>query len=274
LSDPAAVAVAAARELGFRVDDPLVIGEVTNVLDHLRPSPVVARVSSTLVRGAAALESELAFAAAAAGRGAPVVPPADERVHERDGLQITFWRHVEHRRAEPSDAHAVGRSLRELHDAVRDLELRLARFDRLDEVEVVASELEHPDAELMRNAIRAARERLARLSFDERPLHGDAHMRNALITEQGPLWADLENVCRGPVEYDLACLAWRTKVHGWAGGPEALAAYGPHDDRLVEELMPVLAAFLVPWNTKVLQRLGDLDEPMLRERIDYLRTFA
>jgi Ser/Thr protein kinase RdoA (MazF antagonist) len=187
---------------------------------------------------------------------------------------VTLWRYVEHRQAEAADAPAIGRALRALHQAVRGLELPLVRFDRLDEVEAVAAGLGHPDAGLMLDAIAVARERLAHLSFDEQPVHGDAHLRNVFVTEDGPLWADLENVSCGPVEYDLACLAWRAKVHGSNGGLEAVAAYGPHDSALVEELMPVLAAFLVPWNVKMFERSGSLDDPYLRERIDYLRTFV
>ena len=157
-----------------------------------------------------------------------------------------------------------------LHEAVREADLDLVRFDRLDEVEGVAASLDHPDRQLMLEAIAAARERVAKLDLVEQPIHGDAHQRNCLLTAAGPLWADLENVCRGPVEYDLACMAWRTKVHGWDGGPDALAAYGPHDADLVEELMPILAAFLVPWNTKMIAA----DNPFLRQRIDYLKTFV
>jgi Phosphotransferase enzyme family len=267
---PLEAALAAAAEVGLPVDDPAVFEGAANAFVHLRPAPVLARVTLTLVRGVAALESELAFAQAAAGC---VAPPADGRVHEHGGLHVTFWRYVEHRRTEPEDAPAVGRALRRLHDAVRDTGLSLVRFDRLDEAEGVASALEHPDRGLMLEAIAAARERLSALTFDEQPLHGDAHMRNAFITDEGPLWADLENVCSGPVEYDLACMLWRERVHGWNGGGDALAAYGPHDAALVEELMPVLAAFLVPWNVRIVQRLGG-NEPFLRERIDYLKTFV
>lgn len=260
MTDPVAAALAAARELGLPVDDPAPIEGAANVFVHLRPAPVLARVTVTLDRGPEALAAELAFARAAAERGAPVVPPADDRVHGK----VTFWQYVEHRRAEPRDAAAIGSSLRVLHDAVADLELPLARFDRLDEAENVAS------SPLMLDAIAFARERLAHLDFTERPIHGDAHVRNALITDGGPIWADLENVCRGPVEYDLACLEWRKRVHGWDGGDGALEAYGDYDAELMEALMPVLAAFLVPWNAK----MAGADDPFVRERIDYLRTFV
>jgi hypothetical protein len=263
VTDPVAVAVAAARELGLPVDDPLLISGAANAFVHLRPAPVLARVTMTVKRGVEALETEIAFARAA---GACVAQPYSDRVFEG----VTFWQAIDHCPNAPEDAPAIGRSLRKLHDAVRDADLELVRFDRLDEVQVVAAGLDHPDKQLMLEAIDAARERLARLDFAEQPIHGDAHQRNALMTPNGPLWADLENVCRGPVEYDLACMAWRTRVHGWEGGPDALAAYGPHDAELVEELMPVLAAFLVPWNVQMIEGTN----PFLQQRIDYLKTFV
>ncbi len=260
MTDHVAAALAAARDVGLPVDDPVVIDGAANLFVHLRPAPVLARVTVTLDRGPAALEAELAFARAAAERGAPVVPPADDRVHGN----VTFWQYVEHRRPEPGDAEAIGRALRKLHDAMRDADLELVRFDRLDEAETVAS------SQLMLDAIAFARERLASLVLTEQPIHGDAHMRNVLMTADGPLWADLENVCRGPVEYDLACAQWRTKVHGRDGGASVLDGYGHHDAALVEQLMPILAAFLVPWNVK----MAGPDDPFVRQRIDYLKTFV
>ena len=225
MTDPLAAALAAAREAGLPVDDPEVIAGAANVFVHLRPAPVVARVTVLLDRGPEALAAELAFARAAAERGAPVLPPADDRVFGK----VTFWQHVEHRQPRAGrragDRQVAARAAR----GNRDLELPLVRFDRLDEAESVAS-----SHVLMLDAIAFARERLAQLDPVEQPIHGDAHMRNVFITDDGPLWADLENVCRGPVEYDLACLEWRKRVHGWDGGEGALAAYGPHDAQLVE----------------------------------------
>ncbi|HEX5450487.1 MAG TPA: phosphotransferase [Gaiellaceae bacterium] len=271
MSDPVAAAVAAAQQAGFS-GEPVVLGDGANVL--VRIGPVVARVAVTLRRGRQALESELVLTRVAAARGAPVVPPADARVYEHDGLHVTFWPYVEHRRAEDEDAPAVGRALRALHDAIADVDVPLVRFDRLDEVEVVAGELDHPDRQLMLAAIAAARELLAALSLDERPIHGDAHARNTLITKRGPLWVDFENLCRGPVEYDLACVTFRTVVHGWFHGREALVAYGTYDAALVAQLVPLVAAFLVPWNTYLALRVGKADDPYLRERIEYLKTFT
>jgi hypothetical protein len=43
----------------------------------------------------------------------------------------------------------------------------------------------------------------------------------------------------------------------------------------VEELKPVLAAFLCVWNTDIVQRARNPQmHAFLRERLDYLKTFA
>ena len=35
--------------------------------------------------------------------------------------------------------------------------------------------------------------------WPRRPLHGDVHPGNIVLTGGGPLWVDLEDVCVGPV---------------------------------------------------------------------------
>jgi thiamine kinase-like enzyme len=44
------------------------------------------------------------------------------------------------------------------------------------------------------------------LEWPRRPLHGDAHLGNVLLTPGGPRWTDFEDVCVGPLEWDLASL--------------------------------------------------------------------
>ena len=40
-----------------------------------------------------------------------------------------------------------------------------------------------------------------------RPLHGDPHRGNLLVTAAGSLWIDFESACLGPVEWDLSALS-------------------------------------------------------------------
>jgi phosphotransferase family enzyme len=268
----AEAAVAVAREAGLRVDEPIVLRDLTNVLVRLDPSPVVARVPRTLarLRGREWFELEVRAVSWLARAGAPVAPPSpivDPGPHERDGFLVSFWDVVDHD-AERFDAAAAGRSLRELHDALVSLPENLPPFHRLDETAALLGLL-RPSALISEEEIGGLREALALLAAEPLPpllpIHGDAHLGNVLWSPEGPLWSDFENLCVGPVEYDLACISWRGREQDAA----ALAAYGPHDERLREQMEPYLALFLAPWTITVVERHpspGGIEEARRRVR--------
>ena len=88
----------------------------------------------------------------------------------------------------------------------------------------------HADAFTPEDAerLRAAHARLAPFAADPGDtttvLHGDLHPGNLHATGGELRWLDFEDVCRGPVGYDLAVLRWidPTAGDGWAE-PEQLA---------------------------------------------------
>src|SRR5579884_3413442 len=120
-------AVAVAGEHGLRSDDPVVLRDAWHVLVHLRPLPLVARVSSGRPYPEGPPEDdvirELAVASHAARAGASVVPPSDlldPGPHRHGGHVATFWSYVEPRReVEPV---AAGTALRAIHEALADFE--------------------------------------------------------------------------------------------------------------------------------------------------------
>ena len=98
-----AAAQAVAREHGVACDEAVLIAAGSNVLVHLKPAPVVARVMT----GTAVLHDdveqwlarEVAVGAFLAERTDLVVPPSDilpPGPHEHDGLWMTLWRFVPH----------------------------------------------------------------------------------------------------------------------------------------------------------------------------------
>lgn len=253
----------------MRCEEPVVVRDLTNVLVHLAPAPVVARVPVTLarLRGPAWEELVVRLATFLADEGAPVVAPS--RVlppgpHAADGLTVSFWEHVDH---DPDrfDAAVAGRSLRDLHDALSRWPLELPRFERLREIEGVLDGLP-PSGHV--DVLRAAHARLGETGLPARPLHGDAHFNNLLWSADGPLWTDLENACSGPPEYDLAALAWR----GADGTAEALAAYGDRDDAVLAQVMPYLALFLAAWTLDLAERHEPV-RPFAEERVDRVRRW-
>jgi hypothetical protein len=262
-------ALAVARGYGLPTDRPRVVRDLTNVLVHLEPAPVVVRVQLTLgaLRGRAWAEAEMQAAQFLARAGAPIAPPAsdvDPGPHERDGLIVTFWRFVDHdpTRADPALA---GRSLRELHDVFAEYSGELPTCDRLDEVRRVLDELP-PTPEL--TELRAFADRLPPLGG--LPIHGDAHLRNILWTPEGPLWSDLENICRGPREYDLACMRFRP-------GPEteeAIAGYGDHNEDAVNGALEYVTLFLAAVTQLVAARGGEEARAEARRRVERALRYA
>jgi len=230
----AAVAVADAH--GVRCKKPVVLRQAWHVLVHLWPSPVVARVTS----GApgvdpADVERELSVARHAARGGAPVVQPSDllpPGPHRHDGHTIVFWHYLV--QAGELDAAAAGGRLRTIHDSLADYDGELPRAGRAGEVRaMLAPFAASDDVELLC-------ELASRGLPDGQALHGDAHLFNCIQTAAGPIWHDLETACRGPREYDLAALVLRDRSRD--PQPEAraaAAAYGPYDEDLLEQALPV-----------------------------------
>ena len=244
--NPVDAALRVARRHGLPVESPVVLRDLTNVLVHLAPEPIVVRVPVTLarLRPPTWFAEELGLAQFLAAEGAPVAPPSDQvdpGPHEQDGFAITFWRWIDHDPAR-ADPVAAGGSLRELHATLEHYTGELPTCDRLDEVRSLLASLGLDELLELANRLEP---------LDGRPLHGDAHLSNVLWSPEGPLWADLENACRGPVEYDLACLRYRRRPEAEA----AIAAYGAHGD--VDAVMPLLALQLAAWTQLVAERSDD-----------------
>jgi len=259
-------AVEVAAEHGLRSDRPVVLRDAWHVLVHLRPLPLVARVSNGRPYPEGPPEEdvirELAVASHAAGAGAPVVPPSDlldPGPHRRGGHVVAYWQYVEPKReVEPV---AAGEGLRAIHEALVDYEGELPSL-HTDDLARISDSLEpSADVELVREL--GLREPAGRTQA----LHGDAHLANCL---PGPLWHDFETACRGPREFDLAALALSARVRDDDASRIALEAFGDHDADLLEECLPVYAAWIYASFMIALPRRPELG-PLLDERLSWLR---
>ena len=228
----AAVGYAAAH--GIRSVEPAVLKNGSNVLVHLRPAPVVARVAGTtgLVRHPVAdwFARELSVVDHLVERDFPVVSPSPELprgpvVH--DGETMSFWTYVPHDHSVSIKPVDFASSLADLHRALADYSGPLPAAGPLDDV-LLGLPLVGEHADLLR----AEHERLSGLlPVGGQALHGDAHPGNVLATPTGLVWNDFEDTWRGPREWDLAVLR-RTRL---LDGEAALAAYpDPHNAGLVE----------------------------------------
>lgn len=222
-----AAAVAAAGARGVRAAEPAVLHNSCNLLVHLRPAPVVARVATAtaLVRPdvAAWLSRDLAIADHLVKAGVPAVAPSAELpmqpVHQ-DGFCLTFWTYTRHSADHRPRKGEVAALIADLHAALRDfpgplpdspvselpyaLDL-LAGGRWLDATAVAELRAEH-------RWIEAALHEVP----DRQAVHGDAHPGNLLATEDGLRWNDFEDTWFGPRAWDLACLAGTTRMDGEA----------------------------------------------------------
>jgi Phosphotransferase enzyme family len=260
-------AVEVAAEHGLTSDDPVVLRDAWHVLVHLRPLPIVARVSCGLPYPDGPPEEdvirELAVASHAARVGAAVVPPSDlldPGPHRHGGHVIAFWKYVgQPREVEPV---AAGEALRGIHEALADYEGELPSLHTQDVVAITERLEPSPDVEFLREL------GLRQPAGPAQAIHGDAHLANCM---PGPLWHDFETACRGPREFDLAALALSDEVRDDAPSRIALEAYGDHDAGLLEELLPVYAAWIYASFMVALPRRPELG-PVLDERLRWLRA--
>lgn len=216
-------------------DDALVIAGGSNVLVHLKPAPLVARVMT----GTAAfhqdvegwLANEVAIGTFLSGRGLGV-SPSDAIApgpYQRDGLWMTFWEYVDHdTTGSLPQPHELGSSLRALHAALADFSGELGRLrDVRDWLGDLLAQL-RPSAKISKRDIDSLRGQLQALtptvfesSLPVQPIHADASLSNLFRTHNGLIWNDFEDVCIGPVHWDVAGLAVDVRA---AGGDEAFVA--------------------------------------------------
>lgn len=232
-------------ERGIACGDAEVLSSGSNVLVHLRPSPVVARVMT----GTVALHDdpqrwlghEVAVLRHLAPSGLAVAPSPliEPGPYHSDGLWMTFCEWIEDPRATDLEvgAERLGRALRELHDELAGFAGELPGFgDLRDDIERLHRRL-RPAPGLPAEEIESLRERLQGLAVFGEPwpaqaLHGDASLMNLLRDGTGRLvWNDFEDTFRGPVQWDLAgyamSLEWRGADIAFVA--RALDAYGGVD---------------------------------------------
>jgi Ser/Thr protein kinase RdoA (MazF antagonist) len=266
----AAAAVKVASNLGVHATDPVILADGANVIVHLSPAPVVAKVaaSTPAVRpdNAAWLQRELDVVRFLAGRGVPVMTPSPEVppvVHHGDGQVMSFWRYLS---PVPGLAgeETIGSMLRDLHAELRGYPAQLldnpAQLPFLAPLGDIPAFLARPQTRLAAGqaaALAAAHARLtAQLDHGRgQSLHGDAGAGNLMATDAGWVWHDFEDTCTGPVAWDLAASTASPRLDG----PRILAAYGePVDPAQLEVCQQLRRLHLTVWYNLYAERLPDL----------------
>jgi Ser/Thr protein kinase RdoA (MazF antagonist) len=210
-----------------------VLADGANIIVHLKPAPVVAKVaaSTPVVRpdGGDWLQRELDVSAFLAGIGIAVATPSKQVpavVQHTGGHVMSFWDYLESAGGWPPDEVTIGSMLRELHAALRSYRAEPPVLAPLGDIPAYLS---RPQTRLSPAEVSALRDAYARLTAEvtaaggaQQVLHGDAGAGNLMSTSRGWVWHDFEDTCRGPIAWDLAA----STGSAFRDGDRVLAAYG------------------------------------------------
>ena len=209
-----------AHRLGVDCADATILHKSKHISIYVHPANIVARVLRiTGVEAKANLRRELAIASYLVKTGAPVAAPTAELPagpHVCDGFALTFWPYIDHVAMDPeNDDHMASATdaMRRLHNALAgypgDLPFwkdKMAACRTLLTDGASLSALGDEKRTFLLMVFDRIMRQLDALPVGSVPIHGDAGAHNIFITPAGALYHDLEDVCLGPREWDIASL--------------------------------------------------------------------
>ena len=214
-----AAAAAIAVKAGMGLVTPELLHQGNHTTARLNPWPVVARIASgtSFNLRKAMVGGELTIGTHLASRRAPSVRPASEVAagpYLENDCSITLWEFVEGRPVTTeADERMAAASLREVHSALAEIAAELPSFlAKIDSCETIlangneAPKLPSRDRAFLQNVYWRLRGNLNGVGGSWQPLHGDAHLGNAMVVGSGAIWMDFESVCLGPLEWDVGFL--------------------------------------------------------------------
>lgn len=203
-----------AEKNGLTEISPVELDDGFNLIIHLSPYPVVARISTALSEEDSDLayqiqQRELQVANHLQSSGVPVLLPTDlinPGPHDIGGTWVTLWEYETLIPSRPSPAEAV-ELINSMSNAMKDYPGELPAFGTWDRTCQSAVRLrDHPDqrVQTLLGIFQKVNEKMRRESDSLVPCHGDANIGNLFPCEKGWIWMDFEDVCLMPVYWDLA----------------------------------------------------------------------
>ena len=206
--------LSSAKLLGLTGITPVILSKSGNVIIHLTPHPIVARVAAVLSEENSELayyilERELRVAHHLQTSGVPVLLPIHNAgPHNVNGKWATFWNYVPLTQLEPlSPGHAVS-LVNDLSLAMKSLSCSipvLGVWERACQAAARLGEQSDPRIQALLEVFVKVDKQIRMISPEALiPAHGDAHAGNLLPSPEGWLWIDFEDVSLMPVYWDLA----------------------------------------------------------------------
>ena len=279
----------AATDLGLLVEETRVLHDAFSLVLHLHPSPVVVRIPLVLAPGTTPeqlrlkQQRELDVADWLCREGVPAVRPSPlvplEPVREED-FSMTFWElvdvaedHEPYASADPAVSAALHAALAAYPGALPFLSPFNDGLPAMVEALEGCAQLSDEDLDRVHAQWQALHSVLSsELAFRERfpeadvqPIQGDTPSQNVIRSRTGLVFGDFEDICRGPVEWDLAGHgAAAVAAYDAAAGPLGRRTTDPDVQRVMDAArnLQALACFaLVPQLPLLEQGL----QPVLRE---------
>jgi len=204
-----------AATYGLKSKEPVVLKDSNNTVIHLTPSPVVAKVATTILtrQTVSNLAHELKVALHLVKLEAPIVPPSLEippTTYWSDDLEITFWHYCSGKVRENIDHPELVAALQQFHAALASYKGALKPFTEdyavcysLLDSDHLSPDLSRDDRRFLRQLYEHLSASLQNLDYERVPVHTEIHGGNILWTNGKPLLIDFESCSRGPRELDF-----------------------------------------------------------------------
>ncbi|WP_068776768.1 aminoglycoside phosphotransferase family protein [Paenibacillus sp. FJAT-26967] len=204
-----------AEKAGLNKVTPIELSNGANLIIHLDPHPIVARIATVLSKEDAAyaykiLDRELRVARHLQSKGVPVLLPSDPidaGPYDIGGTWLTFWEYVPQTHLKPPSPSEAVELVNTLSLGMKDFSCEIPLLGVWERTcESVNRLMNHPDQRiqaLLDMFVTADRQMRLDTSLLI-PCHGDAHTRNLLPSPEGWIWADFEDLSLMPAYWDLA----------------------------------------------------------------------
>lgn len=219
-----------AEKTGLTEITPIELSNGGNLIIHLAPYPIVARIATVISKEDAEyaykiLDRELLVARHLQSKGIPVLLPTDlidAGPYDVDGTWMTFWKYVPPTQLQPPSPSEAVELVNGLSIAIKDFFDDLPMLGVWERTCQSAVRLrKHSDQRIqaLLNVFLRVDEQMRLEPSLLIPCHGDAHTRNLLPSPEGWVWTDFEDVSLMPAYWDLASFVGNLALFGGTQEP-------------------------------------------------------